>query len=153
VGSPTSSTVFPQELVVDYVRVYEEAPSDPQSPKMLAVVEAASGDSVVAPGGIATVFGENLALGVINATFDSSPGAFWRDVAGVSVIINGLLAPLTFVSPSQINFQVPWDTAPDGNARVEIGRGGGTLAASHSIDTARVVPRVFGSGGVALAAC
>ena len=40
----------------------------------------------------------------------------WPDVpdnvADVSVTVNGVTAALTYVSPTQINFQVPWETPP-----------------------------------------
>jgi uncharacterized protein (TIGR03437 family) len=41
-------------------------------------------------------------------------------LGGVTVLVNGIAAPLYYVSPTQINFQVPWDVeAPplSGNAR------------------------------------
>lgn len=57
----------------------------------------------VAQGSIASVFGENLA-----------PATAWADtlplpytLAGTSVTINGTPAPLFYVSPNQINLQVP----------------------------------------------
>ncbi len=58
----------------------------------------------VVPGSIASVFGQNLAPGTFRAA-DFAP--LPTEVEGVSVLVNGRMAPLAFVSPSQINFQVP----------------------------------------------
>ena len=57
-----------------------------------------------APGSIATIFGERLAT----ATVTASPGALPRILGGVTVVIEGTAAPIFYVSPSQINFQVPF---------------------------------------------
>jgi uncharacterized protein (TIGR03437 family) len=60
------------------------------------VVNGASfASSGIAPGSIATVFGTN----------------FGSSMTGVTVQIGGVNAPLYSVSPTQINFQVPWELA------------------------------------------
>src|SRR5580704_12732075 len=64
----------------------------------------------VAPGSIASVFGSDLAASLAQA--DSVPLS--TNLANVSVTINGIPAPLFFVSPGQINVQVPWNVLPDG---------------------------------------
>jgi uncharacterized protein (TIGR03437 family) len=66
------------------------------------VVNAASFGSLVAPGGIASIFGSNLAAGTLSA---SAP--FPLSLGGTSVTIDGLAAPVLFVSPGQVNVQVP----------------------------------------------
>src|SRR5579863_2825298 len=66
------------------------------------VVNAASWSSPVAPGGIVAIFGTNL------ATATQSANAPWPlTLGGTSVAINGVPAALAFVSPTQINAQVP----------------------------------------------
>ncbi len=68
-----------------------------------------------APGGLFTIFGANLASSSLSA--EQSP---WPTVLdGVSVRVNGEPAPLFFVSPAQINAQLPYAAAP-GEARVEV---------------------------------
>jgi uncharacterized protein (TIGR03437 family) len=57
----------------------------------------------IAPGGIASVFGRNLASGTRAAESLPLP----RVLDGTSVTVDGLPAPLFYVSPTQINFQVP----------------------------------------------
>lgn len=69
------------------------------------VVNAAtySADYVGALGSIATIFGTNLAASTQAATTLPLP----ITLAGTSVSVNGIAAPLFYVSPGQINFQIP----------------------------------------------
>ena len=55
------------------------------------------------PGGIASLFGENLAAAPLQAGALPLP----TKLGGTTVTVNGIAAPLFYVSPSQINFQVP----------------------------------------------
>ena len=76
-----------------------------------AVVNAASGLPSIAPGSLISIYGMDLAV---------ETGAAGRlpartSLNGTSVTINGVLAPLFLVSPTQINAQVPFET-PVGNA-------------------------------------
>jgi beta-glucosidase len=76
------------------------------------VVNAASFVGDIAPGSLATLFGSNLADGVYQGSqVVDSNNHFLTAVAGVSVSVNGVNAPLIYVGPAQINFQVPWETA------------------------------------------
>ena len=70
------------------------------------VVNAASYSSPVAVGSIVSIFGSNLATVTQSASSDESPLPF--SLGGTSVSCNGIPAPLFFVSPRQINAQVPW---------------------------------------------
>jgi uncharacterized protein (TIGR03437 family) len=59
----------------------------------------------VAPGSIVSLFGSNL---VQRATLGSAP---WPKILwGCSVFVNGVAAPLAYVSPTQINAQIPYET-------------------------------------------
>lgn len=73
------------------------------------VVNAASWSSPVVPGSIVAIFGANL------ASVRQSANAPWPlTLGGTSVTINGVPAPLAFVSPEQINAYVPSSVlAPD----------------------------------------
>ncbi len=62
----------------------------------------------VAGGSVASIFGENLAPET--AVAPASPLA--KNLAGVTVHIGTRSLPLYFVSPTQINFQMPADLAP-----------------------------------------
>src|SRR5207244_631715 len=55
----------------------------------------------------AVVYGENLAGEIRIATQAPLP----LFLGGTSLYLNGMAAPLLFVSPTQINFQIPWELA------------------------------------------
>ena len=59
----------------------------------------------VTPGSIAVLFGRDLAPQTAVAEQIPLP----RELAGTSVLVNSVPAPLFFVSQTQINFQVPWE--------------------------------------------
>src|SRR5262245_47388529 len=69
----------------------------------VGVVSAASYKSPVAPGTIASAFGTRLATAIESAREQPLP----TSLAGTTVRVNGELAPLFFVSPTQINFLIP----------------------------------------------
>jgi uncharacterized protein (TIGR03437 family) len=76
-------------------------------------------NQAVTPGALVAIFGSNLASALGLAS--SVPLSTMID--DVSVTFNNVPAPLLFVSPGQINAQVPWSTAM-GNAQVVVRRGG-----------------------------
>jgi uncharacterized protein (TIGR03437 family) len=77
--------------------------NQPPQPLLSAVVNAASlQPGPVAPGSLISIFGLNLAQTTTSARFASTVG-------GVALFVNGVPAPLQFVSPDQINAQVPFE--------------------------------------------
>ncbi len=76
----------------------------------------------VAPGSIVTLFGTNMAPRVASASSSSWP----KVLESTSVFINGVAAPLAYVSPTQINAQVPDETAA-GQATVTVVSGNRVL--------------------------
>jgi uncharacterized protein (TIGR03437 family) len=62
--------------------------------------------STIEPGEWVSIYGSNLAPGIANWN-----GDFPTSLNGTSVTVDGKPAYLEYVSPSQINFQVPDDTA------------------------------------------
>lgn len=113
VGYPDATTQFPQDMLVDYVRVYQHVPVDAATPNITpgGIVDAASSSTALAPGGLASLYGMNLAGATYHTTalFDTVAGAFPTSTpSGVSVAVDNAKAPLTYVSPSQVNFQIPW---------------------------------------------
>jgi uncharacterized protein (TIGR03437 family) len=60
----------------------------------------------IAPGSLISIYGLNLAAGSASAAGVPLPGL----LGGTSVTINGTAAPLIFVSPLQLNVQVPFET-------------------------------------------
>ena len=83
------------------------------------VVNAASFAPRISPGALATVFGSNFAL-----TNAGAQAPLPTSVESVSVSVNGQLAPVLYVTPNQVNFQVPWETAL-GPATVTVAVNGG----------------------------
>lgn len=75
------------------------------------VVNSASGRFALAPSGLATVWGTNLAGGAAPV---SAALPLPRQLAGVRVLFNSVAVPLLFVSDRQINFLVP--SSIDGNS-------------------------------------
>jgi uncharacterized protein (TIGR03437 family) len=59
----------------------------------------------VAPGTVLSLFGTHLALTTAQASAVPLP----TSLGGVQVLVNGKPAPLFYVSPGQINFQLPWE--------------------------------------------
>ncbi|MBM3756472.1 MAG: hypothetical protein FJW38_21095, partial [Acidobacteria bacterium] len=109
------------------------------------VVNAASfvGASL-GPGAVASIFGTSLALSTASASSVPLPAT----LGGVRVIVNGRAAPLFYVSPGQINFQLPDDLStravingdPAGFASVRVERDG--MSSNHGY----VDIRPFGTG-------
>ena len=88
------------------------------------VVNAASFavNQPLAPGSLASIFGTGLAVSTTQASLLGLP----TELAAVSVAIGGVPAPLQYVSPTQINLQVPWNL-PTGTADVRIATNGFVL--------------------------
>ncbi len=123
-GTPNPDAPFPpQEMLVDYVRVYQATTVTSTTPVITPgrVVNAASYLGDLAPGSLATLYGSNLASGTTSTSVGAN-GSYPDSVDGVSVTVNGVSAPLTMVSPQQINFQVPWETKPGAAIKVQVTR-------------------------------
>ncbi len=113
------------------------------------VVNAASFQTKIAAGSLASLFGSNLAGGTYQGgqVVDSS-GRFVTSVGNVTVSVNGINAPLTYVSPVQINFQIPWEIAPAIAVSVQV-TSGGTGSNIVQIAVASIAPSVFLSDAAA----
>jgi len=80
------------------------------------IVNGASYTPTVAAGSIASVFGSNFAFGLAFADNIPLP----TNLAGSIFQIGSLSAPLFYVSPSQLNMQVPWEVAGQTQASVAL---------------------------------
>jgi uncharacterized protein (TIGR03437 family) len=107
-------------------------------------VDAASFQNFLAPGQIGSVFGANLIVGSQpqSANVLPLPGS----LRNTRVYVNGVNAPLFYVSSGQINFQIPQTTAA-GQAYVAVYRGDG-IASSGSFQVAPVVPTLFSTNSI-----
>src|SRR5439155_3707524 len=101
-------------------------------------VNAASGAPDLSPGGIASIFGANLAKGArVAAPFP------WPDMlAGVQVLLDGKPAPVLFVSDTQVNFLVPLSQSV-GAARVTVVTGSGSADLPAPAPVTLVSPGIF----------
>jgi uncharacterized protein (TIGR03437 family) len=111
------------------------------------VVNAASFTFPVAPGALISIFGSNLAPQ--NAAASQIP--LPMSLAGVSVRFNNnIFAPLLFVSPTQINAQLPWEVAANGAATVVVNNSG-VESAPQTVQVSLFSPAVFSAQGYAIA--
>ncbi len=109
------------------------------SQNTVTLVNAASYDRVIAPGAIVALFGANLTSQLQVASELPLPTV----LAGVTVKINGIAAPLFFASAGQINLQAPNGVNP-GTANVEVvNAGSNATIASGSVTVAESAPGVF----------
>jgi uncharacterized protein (TIGR03437 family) len=63
----------------------------------------------LAPGTVAQVYGDNLAIGPLSATSTPLPTA----LQGVEAVIGGLKAPIYFISKNQLTIQIPSELPPN----------------------------------------
>ncbi len=85
----------------------------------------------VARGELISIYGANLANGLTSDYYPVSPTL---TLAGASVNIGGLQAPITYASPTQLNVQVPFEI-PAGAASVNLTVTVGTLTSAPFILT------------------
>lgn len=100
-------------------------------------VNAATQKAGLVPGSLGTLYGSSMAR-------TGEVAAVWplpQSLAGVEVDIDGVAAPLLFVSPQQVNFQVPWNLA-EGPASVQLSVEGMT-APGVTAELVHAAPGVF----------
>ena len=91
----------------------------------------------LAPGSLASAFG--TALASVPGQANSVPLPL--NLAGLSMTVGGVPAPLLYVAGSQVNFQVPW-TVPPGPADI-VATVNGTALAKLTVTIAAVAPGIF----------
>jgi uncharacterized protein (TIGR03437 family) len=79
------------------------------------VLNSASSLPAIAPGALISIYGRRLA----SETAQPAAAPLPTVLGGVTVKINGIAAPLLFVSPAQVNAQVPYEILP-GPARLTV---------------------------------
>ena len=84
------------------------------------IVDAAQFQALVARGAIGSIFGSELADDIVSA--GDVPLPF--ELGGARVLVDSWEAPLFFVSPNQINFQVPFEVTSPGQVNVVVTRNG-----------------------------
>ncbi len=104
-------------------------------------VNAASFTPGLAPGGLVSVFGWQLGAGELAASRVPLP----TSISGVSVTLDGQRLPLLYISPTQVNAQLPFDVAASALLRVTTPNGSSEVSVSLS----EVAPALFPAGSVA----
>jgi uncharacterized protein (TIGR03437 family) len=144
-------TTLRTAMAGEVLRGVSLAPSSTSMPNVPLILSAASPSvTALAQGGLGFAMGQNLApegeeiLGPSPTTFDGTSVSI-KDAAG-----NTTSAPLIFVSPGQVTFQVPSSVAA-GTATVTVTAPGSTQTASNVV-IAPVAPAVFTVNGNGLVA-
>jgi uncharacterized protein (TIGR03437 family) len=106
-------------------------------PTISALTNAASYRTSYAPGMLMSIFGSQLAPAAWSAPRVPLP----TQMAGVSVTVNGVIAPLLYVSPSQLNVQVPYETGVGALATVVVNNNGQT--GTSSFTASATAPGIF----------
>ena len=104
------------------------------------IVNAASFTATTSPGALASIFGTNF--GAVIASASSVP--FPKTLGVVSVTVGGRPAPVFYISPTQINFQIPWET-PVGNADVIV-TVNGVASDAGTVTVKTTAPGLFTQG-------
>lgn len=113
-------------------------------PVVSAVLNAASYSAAVAPGSWVAIFGTNLASAVAGA--DSVP--LPASLAGVSVTVGGIAAPLLYVSPGQLNVLIPSGVVIPANTVVPlVVTSPGGVSSAYNVRLTRNAPGIFTRNG------
>lgn len=118
----------------------EVVPLGPPTASFQGVVNNATfaTDDPVAQGCITALFGEQLSK---SGAQSGTQLPLVTKLGGVRVLVNGNPVPLFFTSPSQVNFQMPYETPP-GEALVQVERDGQT-GNTVSVQVTSIAPRLL----------
>ncbi len=108
-------------------------------PSIASVVNAADGNKPVAPGGLISVYGSQMAPVNIATKEIPLPTALGESC----LMVNGIPVPMLFVSTGQINGQLPFNV--DGNATMTLHTPGG-VSDNFNFQILPAAPSVFRSG-------
>jgi uncharacterized protein (TIGR03437 family) len=113
------------------------ATSPGSGPAIAGVADGASFAHKYAPGEILSVFGSGLAGSTGTAISVPLPAT----IGGITATISGVTAPLFMVSPTQINVQIPYQTAVNSTATLVLNSGGQN--ASYQFNVSPTAPAIF----------
>ncbi len=106
-------------------------------PAISGVLSGASFKPSFAPGSILSVFGSQLSPQIQSASSVPLP----ISTSGVAVLVNGIAAPLYYVSQTQLNVQIPYETTPGTTAILSVNNNG--QVTTQSFQVAGVAPGIF----------
>jgi len=103
----------------------------------------------LAPGTIVTISGPNLSATTLSA--DLSQPNLPTDLGGTQVYFNGIKAPLIYVSPTQINAQLPWEftntTSVNAYVRTVMPDGTVQVTSPVAVNVVGANPGIFAQAG------
>ncbi|MGE5487316.1 MAG: hypothetical protein ACM3ZB_05790 [bacterium] len=108
----------------------------PNAPRVRTAVNSADFSTAVAPGGLISIFGDNLSSVTASASQTPLPTL----LGDTCITINDQLAPLLFVSPNQINAQLPFEV--EGTASLVL-HGPAAASSPFEFQTQTVAPALF----------
>jgi len=133
-GSSTSAAVT-QTVTLNVRAIGSSSNGTPEIPSN-GLTDGASFLQKFSPGMIMSVFGATLSQTAESASSVPLPVT----MAGVAATVNGVEAPLYYVSPTQLNIQVPWQTV-QGPATLTVNNNG--QVASQSFNVTSASPGIF----------
>jgi uncharacterized protein (TIGR03437 family) len=119
------------------ISVAVTVPGSSAQPVVTGLANGASFRQTYSPGMVLTVFGTNLA----DATWVASSVPLPVQAAGVSVTVGGVGAPLYYVSPGQLNVQIPYETPVGKPTVLTVTNNGRTVTTTLTV--AAAAPGVF----------
>ena len=105
---------------------------------------AAAPDNFVAPGSLVSIFGANLTSG---SSLAAASLPLPIKLAGTTVTVNGAPVPLLFVSPGQINAQLPFELASGQPANLVVTTPVNRASAPEAARVETVSPGIFAALG------
>jgi len=115
------------------------------APVITVAGNAAAYNQTYAPGMLLTIYGSNFSPGVLAASSVPLP----PQLDGVSATVNNMIAPLWYVSPGQINLQVPYEIPVNSTATLTLNNNGQSTSVSFVV--AAAAPGIFTDGNGAIA--
>jgi uncharacterized protein (TIGR03437 family) len=140
-GSPVISAVYTDSssnsLSASVTISVTAASSGSARPAIDGFANGASFKLTYAPGMTLSIFGSQLASSIAAASSVPLP----ISMGGVAVTVNGVVAPLYYISPGQLNIQIPYETALNSLATVNINNNGHVT--THTVTLAPSAPGIF----------
>ena len=126
------------------VSVSQPGSGSTPSPAIASVANGASFQQGFAPGAVLTLFGSDLSPVTQSASTTPLPVS----ISGVEVLVNGIAAPLYYVSPGQLNVQIPYETTVNSSAVASINNNG--QVTTRIFPVAATAPGIFTDSSGAL---
>ena len=127
-------------------------PLQPLAPRIFGITNAAAGtfSGRISPGELVSIYGPGIGPSTAASGAPDDNGLYPKSLGGVQVLIDGVPAPLLYVSGGQINAQVPFMLTDPENATIGISNGSSSIPGFRaSVDPA--IPGIFNNAGFAAA--